>query len=357
MTLQTAPKIDFSHFIETLEDAIAIFDVNQAIVYCNEAFSEEFYLNFGMMPVIGINILQFLPNHIQEKWLQYYQRAFIGEIFRTRIDISETDLVKFYLIKFTPWYVDGTINGVVLFARNVSEFKIATTILKDSNELLAKRNTRLEEFSYMMAHNIKSPISNIVALLRLYGGADGEAERKEMHSMLNLSVKKLNHVVDELSEVLNFGQNQDVILTKISLDEVYKETIEIFNALILEHKVSIKSHFSISEIDYILKYIYSIFLNLVSNSIKYRNPQKQLEIKISSYKLGKKIVLEFQDNGLGMDIEKVKNEIFMPYKTFHNFPESKGLGLFLVRSQVEIMGGSIQVKSKQDEGTVFTVVL
>ena len=102
-------------------------------------------------------------------------------------------------------------------------------------------------------------------------------------------------------------------------------------------------------------YLESIFLNLMTNSIKYRSTTTQLKITISSKIENDELIISFKDNGIGIDLEKNKDKIFGLYQRFHNHPDSKGLGLYLVKSQVESMGGTITVDSKVGKGTTFTL--
>jgi signal transduction histidine kinase len=103
-------------------------------------------------------------------------------------------------------------------------------------------------------------------------------------------------------------------------------------------------------------YLESIFLNLLTNSIKYRAANKQLKILISCKVVGENVILTIKDNGIGIDMERNRDKIFGLYQRFHNYPDSKGLGLYLVKSQVETMGGNITVESKVDKGTTFTII-
>jgi signal transduction histidine kinase len=102
--------------------------------------------------------------------------------------------------------------------------------------------------------------------------------------------------------------------------------------------------------------VYSIFLNLISNSIKYSRPDVRSIIRISSRKDGNRIVLVFSDNGMGIDLEAAGKKIFGLYQRFHKHTEGKGVGLYMVKTQVEALGGRISVTSDLNVGTMFTLV-
>ena len=96
-------------------------------------------------------------------------------------------------------------------------------------------------------------------------------------------------------------------------------------------------------------------MNLFTNAVKYRSPKRELEIFIQTTKNNSEIILEFQDNGIGINLERHKERLFGLYQKFHNHPESKGLGLYLVKSQLEALGASIQIESEVDVGTKFLI--
>lgn len=104
-------------------------------------------------------------------------------------------------------------------------------------------------------------------------------------------------------------------------------------------------------------YLYSIFYNLILNSIKFRRPGIPPVIEISAKTRGEFIILGFKDNGLGIDLSAKEDQIFNLYKRFHHHVEGKGMGLFMVRTQVEMLGGKISLQSKINAGTTFTIVL
>jgi signal transduction histidine kinase len=102
-------------------------------------------------------------------------------------------------------------------------------------------------------------------------------------------------------------------------------------------------------------YIESIILNLLTNSIKYKSENRKLKITVTAEQVDENLYITFKDNGIGIDLERNKDKIFGLYQRFHNYPDSKGLGLYLVKSQVETMGGTISVESEVNKGTLFTL--
>jgi signal transduction histidine kinase len=100
----------------------------------------------------------------------------------------------------------------------------------------------------------------------------------------------------------------------------------------------------------------SILLNLLTNAIKFRQPDKLLKIKVSTFLENNKTVLTFSDNGIGIDLKKNEDKLFGMYKTFHNNDDSRGIGLFMTKNQIESLNGKIEVSSTLNEGSTFKII-
>lgn len=116
--------------------------------------------------------------------------------------------------------------------------------------------------------------------------------------------------------------------------------------------------FLITNLYFPLIYFESIIINLVSNSLKYRKVKERPQIIISTYKDEDTglVVLEYQDNGMGIDLVKNGDKVFGLYKTFTTHTDAHGVGLFLVKTQVESQGGQILIDSQPNVGTRFKIL-
>lgn len=159
------------------------------------------------------------------------------------------------------------------------------------------------------------------------------------------SILEAREMVDEKKETVYFNE----ILEGIK--------ISVYNTSISK-KVKFKCSFDeVDSIFTIRSYMYSVFYNLLSNSIKYRKPDLPLTIAVKSQRINDKIELRFKDNGKGIDLHKNASRLFGLYKRFDTTMEGKGMGLFMVKTQVEAVGGTITVKSRIGKGTEFIIQL
>jgi signal transduction histidine kinase/CheY-like chemotaxis protein len=225
-------------------------------------------------------------------------------------------------------------------------------------EEMLRRNAELEQFSYIISHNLRAPVANIIGASIALGDVELADEDRAVYtqavqkSALNLDtiIKDLNHIL----EVKGGNYTKEVVVFSNLVNNVKL----LLKNILLGVDYEIICNFTAMEEIYTVKpYLDSIFYNLISNSIKYRSKNIPGIIHIESHQLDNKTVLIFTDNGIGLNLKKNKDQIFGLYKRFHFDLPGKGMGLFMVKSQVEILGGSISIESSENKGTKFTIEL
>jgi len=222
---------------------------------------------------------------------------------------------------------------------------------------IVQRNKDLEQFSYIVSHNLRAPVANIMGIAEVVT-LPGLSRKDEKEFMENLSVcvKKLDDVILDLNYILQVKQGMNEQTESVKFSRLLSDIILSIDNIIRMENVVIKSDFTaVDEMTTIKSYIYSIFYNLISNSIKYRRLGVQPIIEISSGKHDGKTELIFKDNGLGIDLKKEGDKVFGLYKRFHTSVEGKGMGLFMVKTQVQTLGGTIDIISEVNKGTEFRI--
>jgi len=249
--------------------------------------------------------------------------------------------------------------GFILANDDITEAKIAALEREKITADLIQHNNDLEQFTYIISHNLRAPVANIIGLSDMLKEPDLDAVAKEeVLDRVSLSVKNIDAVIKDLNHIL---QARDPANEK--KEQVYfRELVDairtsIYNTVVSEN-VQFKCLFDEAESIFTIRsYLYSIFYNLSSNSIKYHQPGIAPIISIRSHTLKNKIELRFKDNGKGIDLAKYSSQLFGLYKRFDNTVEGKGMGLFMVKTQVEALGGTIRIKSKPGEGAEFIILL
>ena len=222
---------------------------------------------------------------------------------------------------------------------------------------IIQRNSDLEKFSYIISHNLRAPVANIIGLTSLLQLPElSSADRNEFIEKLSTSSDILNNVIKDLNNILQVDRKENKEKERVKFSDTLAKTEFSFRQIIKKEKIKIIGDFSeIQSVFTIRNYILSVFFNLISNSIKFRKPNEQLVIEITSRIIGNEVHLTFKDNGLGMDLTNKSHQVFGLYKRFHFHIDGKGMGLFMVKTQVESLGGKISVTSEANKGAEFRI--
>jgi PAS domain S-box-containing protein len=252
---------------------------------------------------------------------------------------------------------DGELSHWVSIQRDITEEKKQEVEKEQLIRELTQNNKDLQQFSYITSHNLRAPLSNLTGLLNLIDDIPIEdPELKEILDGFNKSTHLLNETINDLVKVIIIKDNPSIEKEELMLKDIFEDVFSQLSFLIGLHKPIIKFDFDeVSFLNTNKSYLESILLNLLTNAIKYKSATRKLKINITANQLEDCVVLIFNDNGIGIDLERNRDKIFGLYQRFHDYPDSKGLGLYLVKSQVETMGGTIGIESKVNIGTTFTL--
>jgi len=226
------------------------------------------------------------------------------------------------------------------------------------NKELTLKNQDLLEFNYMISHNVRSPLSNIIGLISLLE-MDQEIKGHVGYDLFNEiknSAKRLDDTLHDLNSILDLRKHEKSPFKAVSLREVLEIVLLGFNYKKADFKINIKQKGD----DQLLTnsvYLKNIYYNLISNSIKYRSSKRKLKINILLSNEKNVFILKVEDNGIGFNQKKYKDLIFKTFKQINDTAEGKGLGLSLIDTQVKMLGGNINVESLVDKGTSFTIKL
>ncbi|PJZ69411.1 hypothetical protein CH373_14150 [Leptospira perolatii] len=242
--------------------------------------------------------------------------------------------------------------------QDISIRKYLELELRTSIDILSDHNRRLLNFAHIVTHNLRNHSGNLKTLKMLISVAQDETEKQEYLEKIFQVIDQLHDTIFDLSEVVNINVSLDKKQQDIVFEEILQGTIRILRSEIEEKNLEIEFDFSEATYSkYVKSYMESIFLNFISNAIKYRDPNKVPSIFIKTFRKDKTVVIRFQDNGRGIDLKKWGKDLFGMYMTFHGNKDAKGIGLFITKNQVESLGGHIEVQSEVDKGSTFDVYL
>jgi signal transduction histidine kinase len=233
-----------------------------------------------------------------------------------------------------------------------------STNLLDANKHLTEQNKRLQNFAHIVSHNLRSYSNNLQSMMQMLTHPETEdEEREDCIKYVQAISTGLTNTVNHLAEIVKHQDDATRKKVKLSFQETLNSITQALQNDLDKAKGKLITDFKVPYVYYLPAYLDSIMLNMITNAVKYRHPDRDLVIKCASYEKNNHIYLTVEDNGLGIDLVRFKENIFGMYKTFHHHPDSRGLGLFMTRNQVETLGGSIEVESEPNIGTKFTIKL
>ncbi|HSI75877.1 MAG TPA: PAS domain-containing sensor histidine kinase [Lunatimonas sp.] len=249
---------------------------------------------------------------------------------------------------------DGLIYAI---AKNITAKK---SLEEDRNALLAsltKANKELKDLTITTSHDLRAPVNNLLALFEILDLSSlQDPETLELMSMLKLSADGMKSTLDSYVDVLGQKELVQSKVDLLDLEHVYNKVKLSLSSLIEYSNAKIKTDFSeLRSIRFNGPFLESIYLNLLTNSIKYAKTGDYARISISSRQENGINQLIYADEGQGFDLEKVGDKIFGFQQKFHDYADSKGIGLYLIHNHITSLGGKIAVESKLGHGVKFTI--
>ncbi|HEX8328598.1 MAG TPA: ATP-binding protein [Hymenobacter sp.] len=232
--------------------------------------------------------------------------------------------------------------------------------LRDNNEQLTRVNVDLDNFIYTASHDLKAPISNIeglldALLLELPANIAGHESVQPLLDLMLDSVNRFKRTIEHLTDVSKLQKEHGQATEPVDLAAVIRDVVLDLEPLVQASAAEIDVDVAAAPtVIFSEKNLRSLLYNLLSNALKYRHPARPPRVRVHTWQEGARVVLEVQDNGLGLDAGS-EQKLFGMFQRFHDHVEGSGIGLYMVKKMVENAGGRITVRSKLDDGTTFVV--
>ena len=230
-----------------------------------------------------------------------------------------------------------------------------TQQLRTSNNELVKYNNELLQFSYTVSHNLRGPVARLLGLTHLAAGEEDINKTRAWISLMNKTGVDLDLIIKDISNLLDLRNEPTKYQELVALEKEWKQSISLLQDSLTGNE-KIESNFEdLPEFVTVRAIVQSIFYNLLSNAIKFRSPERNLKVSATGRLVAGDAVIEITDNGLGFDTNRHQGNLFKLYKRFHTHVEGRGLGLYLIKAQIEVLSGTISVESKPDVGSTFRI--
>lgn len=359
----------FRTLVNSNPDIITRIDKNLTYQFINDSIRKV--RDFESGDIIGKHMREVQgegDKHINELFIRYIETAFrTNKIqtfeFETNTSLNQHNYFQLSIIPLEN-QAGGMPEDVLTITKNITHQKLYELELKrniDDLKLLSNRIEKkrkiLEDFTYIVSHNLRSPVANLAALLGLLKEETDADMRNVFIKKIEIAFENLSTTVADLTNAVRIRQETEIPKEELFFADIVSDHIVNLEMQIKETASSITYDFSACEkINYPKVYLESIILNLLTNAIKYRSPYRSPQIFFKTY-LDKDgmISLTCEDNGVGINLQKHGAKLFGLNKTFHEHPDAKGRGLFITKNQIETMGGTIYAESEVDKGTKFTI--
>ncbi len=319
--------------------------------------------SFGIGPELKIStpsrwtvVQELPPKFLKESMMLLYFGIAIFNVFAILLLLA----VSYYLVKgrlqkevcFQEVESKNTLlseNGIQLKKKNAQISKI--------NQRLEIRNKQLSEFNYLVSHNLKAPVTSMAVIVDMIKKEKSQVKINELLPKLSEVAGSITELTKDIGEYVSILDQKKIVITDVDVENLVERAKKIFSETLLDSKdFQVTTDFNAwKQVQFSEFYLQTIFQNLISNAIKYSREDVSSYIHFETGFEDHRQVLYVKDNGIGINLEKHGENIFKLYKRFHRNISGKGIGLFLVKSQLEALHATITVESKENRGTTFKI--
>ena len=352
-------RANLSTIFKNTDVGYVLMDDHFTILSFNEPFQNGYANQSGITLKIGENFLDIIP---EERRADIKNNLFTAIAKKSSIEyevaISNRYETKYYSINIHPVVDESVVLGISFSAYDISTRKQEEIQQQKITHDMLQRNRDLEQFSYIVSHNIRAPLSNILGLTAGLKLVSSKEEEGYLLEGITQSAQILDNVIKDINYILQVNRTVFEEKEQLELSAVYEDAYAGIADLVAHKAAVICTDFSRVNTCYSIRaYLLNIFHNLIINSLKFSNPDVAPNISIWSELSDEMLIIHFRDNGLGIDLEKYANYMFGLYKRFHPHIQGKGMGLYIVKSQLQLLGGDISVSSVSGSGSEFIVYL
>ena len=331
---------------------------DQIMIFVNDPFTKM--TGYSMEELIGKSPRMFQGPKSNKKELNKIRKAIINyQKYQTEIINYNKNGEEYWVnMSISPVINElGKPTHFIAIEKDFTERKLREIEREQIIAELSQNNKDLKQFSYVTSHNLRAPIANLLGLTTLIDQYKiPNKSLKQIIDGIKQSAIMFDDTIRDLTKVLIIKDQINIVKEKVSLTEMVNKVLSQLSITVDNNEVKVNYNFDLATfVSFNSAYLESIFQNLFTNAIKYKSPKRKLKINISSSNSIDFVTLKFNDNGIGIDTELHKEKLFKLYQRFHDNPDGKGLGLYLIKSQIEALAGTIDIESIVDGGTTFII--
>jgi signal transduction histidine kinase len=378
VTKSKMPRVYDKNYVRFLEklalsspNLVYVFDlVKQQNVYANRVLSASYSISDQHANALTRSGLETLMHPDDATKITYWHSRWAtvadGQVLRTDFRMLVNGEMRLFSARETVFKRNkaGQVVQFMGIAVDVTDQEESNEQLLVQNARLAAiahdlkfKNEQLQEFAHVVSHNLRAPAKNIMVITDFLQQPHTAEEQKTFHDLLKKTATSMVQTLTELGELLKAKDNNELERQQLRFHDMFARVCTLVAAQISHTQAKLEPNFSQAPaLHYPAVYLESILLNLLTNALKYKHPNRTPVIQLNTWLEAGDTLLEVSDNGVGIDLTLHGQDVFKMRKTFHDHPDSQGIGLFIVKNQVESQGGHITVTSTVGEGSTFRIV-
>lgn len=344
----TISRSFFNSIYNGINDLILVFDKDGTIKNVNHIVLET--LGFSKFELIEQSVHKLIQNDSVAAFYNAIRNILHQKDIGLNLVSKQNKIIPVSCSFSSIYDSNRHCENILLVAKNM-------TVLLATKEQLAAKNDELNLFVYKASHDLKSPISSMQGLMHLVNQSNDLSELKEYYGKVSECLVKFDSIIKELLVLgrITYGElkNELVDIKKIIESTLISlQFVNGFKDVSININISEDAHWIKTEVGLLT----TIFGNLIDNAIKYRNVRVPSFIEIEIVKIDSKIIITIKDNGIGIDKSALAN-LFKMFFRATNESHGSGLGLYIVKTSVEKLGGTISVASELRIGSTFEIRL
>lgn len=367
LKLRKEQALSKANYFQSLVDNQSFFIVKTNLsgffTFHNELFKERFFQKNESSQSGLLKILNFVSENDRIRCLRLAKACIDDPEDTKRIILVSKSNESESL--FVQWEIKAICNAagevveLLCMGQDVSELYEKKSELQNLVDVVSSQNKRLVEYTNIISHNVRSHVANLLGLSNLIDLIEDYTEQLPYFILLKQSIQKLDETIIELNSITRIQQQTNLKYDVVNLCQVVEKTKSVLVGDIINSQADIEVNIADDiELRTVPSYLESIVFNLMANAISYRHPERCLELNISAQKTKDGgVMMKFRDNGIGIDKHRHGERIFKLYQTVEKKSGAKGIGLYMVKSQLESLGGKISFESVLDKGSTFILNL
>lgn len=334
--------------LEGVTDSIFVLNRKWLIMNVNRQAEDLFNLKHNQL--LGANVWEVFPHEEGFRFYQFFRKAKKNKV-TVQFEEYYAPLNQWFDISLYP-----SKDGLAVCFRNVTERRKKDEERRELMEHLISQNRDLEEFTYIASHSLRAQIANISMLCSAMDGSGLTPSNQEIFERLFQSSSNLESVMADLNTILTVKDRNRILYEDVSVQSVFVNAVSRLPHSLAPFKKCVQTDFQ-TDLTFhsVHNYLETILFHFISNALRFRDMDREPYVMVAGSIQDNHLVLEIGDNGRGIDLAKNFKQLFQLYKTFHPGTSGKGLGLYLSKTLIEELKGTIDFKSRPGYGTTVTI--